>query len=53
LAALPRYDQRTLHELEVGLWQAIYAPAATNAGAANNVAPAEARALQPTAQRAN
>ena len=48
LAALPRFDQRTLHELEVGLWQAIYAPAATNAAA-----PAEGRAVQPTAQRAN
>ena len=54
LAALPRFDQRTLHELEVGLWQTIYAPAATNAGAAGAVAPAEARVLQQSGvQRAN
>ena len=47
LAALPRFDVQALHQLEVGLWQAIYAPTAA-------AAPAEARAVElPTAQRAN
>jgi hypothetical protein len=47
LAALARFNEQRLHELEVGLWQAIYAPAASTA-------PAQAQAVElPTAQRAN
>ncbi|MGD9645621.1 MAG: hypothetical protein AB7U73_07910 [Pirellulales bacterium] len=45
LAALPRFTEQSLYELEVGLWQAIYAPVST--------APAAARYERPATLEAN